>query len=56
MHILRNFPKEGIYFGRDSVNYIKVKEISVSRTQAYIVERGGEFLIFDKKSKFGTVI
>ena len=48
VHILRNLPEEGIYFGRDGTNYIKLDDISVSRFQAYIVERDGSFLIYDK--------
>ena len=54
--ILKNIPYEGVTIGRDGCNFIKIKDITVSRTHACIKYNGGEFVLFDEDSKFGTTV
>lgn len=39
--ILKNIPFEGVTIGRDGCNFIKIKDITVSRLQARIKYKSG---------------
>lgn len=42
--------------GRGTTNSIEINDISVSRNHAMIVFQDGKFRLFDKNSKFGTLV
>jgi len=48
--------EEETRIGRGHANSMLVSDISVSRNHASIIYKDGKFLIFDKNSKFGTLV
>jgi len=48
--------EEEVRIGRGHSNSMLVSDISVSRNHASIIYKDGKFLIFDKNSKFGTLV
>lgn len=48
--------EEEITLGRTQTNTIKLKDISVSRMHCYFIRRNGQIHIYDKGSKFGTLL
>lgn len=49
-------PGEEIKLGRGADTHIKVNDISVSRHHSSIIMSGGNLLIEDRQSKFGTLL
>jgi pSer/pThr/pTyr-binding forkhead associated (FHA) protein len=56
MMVIQNMPVDGIRIGRGHECEIRVTDISVSRNHAKIGKNGDDYLIFDNKSKFGTLV
>jgi len=54
--MVKNVPEEGIKLGRGHECEIRITDISVSRNHALIKFIGNSFIVFDNKSKFGTLI
>lgn len=54
--MVKNVPEEGIKLGRGHECEIRITDISVSRNHALIKFIGNSFMVFDNKSKFGTLI
>ena len=54
--MIQNIPFEGIKLGRGHECEIRITDISVSRNHALIKFIGENFVIFDNKSKFGTLV
>lgn len=53
---MEDIPPEGIRIGRGNECEIKVDNPSISRNHARIVKQHGDYVVFDNKSKFGTLI
>lgn len=56
MMVLQNIPPDGIKIGRGHECEIRITDISVSRNHARIDKNGDDYIVFDNKSKFGTLI
>jgi pSer/pThr/pTyr-binding forkhead associated (FHA) protein len=54
--IIQNVPPEGIKLGRGHECEIRITDISVSRSHAFIKNINGNFHLFDNKSKFGSLV
>lgn len=54
--IIKNVPPEGIKLGRGHECEIRITDISVSRSHAFIKNMNGGFYLFDNKSKFGSLV
>lgn len=54
--IIQNVPPEGIKLGRGHECEIRITDISVSRSHAFIKNVNGSFYLFDNKSKFGSLV
>jgi pSer/pThr/pTyr-binding forkhead associated (FHA) protein len=56
MIILQNVGQGGVKIGRGHDCEIRVTDISVSRNHALIQKMGNGYIVFDNKSKFGTLV
>jgi hypothetical protein len=56
MMVLQNIPADGIKIGRGHECEIRITDISVSRNHARIDKIENDYIVFDNKSKFGTLI
>ena len=54
--IIKNVPHEGIKLGRGHECEIRITDISVSRSHAFIKNINGGFHLYDNKSKFGSLV
>jgi pSer/pThr/pTyr-binding forkhead associated (FHA) protein len=54
--MIKNVPEAGIKLGRGHECEIRITDISVSRSHAFLKFNGTHFSIFDNKSKFGTLV
>lgn len=54
--VVQNVPPEGIKFGRSHDCEIRITDISVSRNHALLKFLNNKFIVFDNKSKFGTLV
>ena len=54
--MIQNIPPEGIKLGRGHECEIRITDISVSRNHALIKFVNNNFMVFDNKSKFGTLV
>ena len=54
--LINNVPLEGIKLGRGHECEIRIADISVSRNHALVKYIGNNFVVFDNKSKFGTLV
>lgn len=54
--VVKVVDNEIITIGRNQNNIIKLKDISVSRSHCYLIKKGNEIFVADKKSKFGTLL
>ena len=54
--MIKNIPPEGINLGRGHQCEIRINDISVSRHHASITLENNQFILYDKQSKFGTLV
>lgn len=54
--MIQNIAQEGIKLGRGHECEIRITDISVSRNHALIKFVNNNFVVFDNKSKFGTLV